>query len=125
METQQGRALPAVLPTTPEECGTLDVWMELKLGMTQRQVADCAGLKQSRVSAVVNGHLPRKQLWPPLLKALQLENKEHEFYRMVIAARRKRERVAGLEHALAHPETLLLQGGPAAGAVPESGARSA
>lgn len=100
------------LPETAAECRDLQEWMELCLGLTQAQVASCAGLHQSRVSAVFRGHLPRRKHWPPLLKALRLERQEHEFYRMVMAARRARRDLDGKLKALMAPETLLLASTP-------------
>lgn len=89
------------LPETAAECRDLQEWMELVLGMTQAEIAHTAGLHQSRVSAVFNGQLPRRKLWPPLLRALRLEKQEHEFYRMIMAAKRRREKAEGAAKALA------------------------
>ncbi|HYG78662.1 MAG TPA: hypothetical protein VEK08_26920 [Planctomycetota bacterium] len=55
--------------------------------MNQREVARVAGKKQSRISEIECGHLPRVKHWPIYLHAYQLQDFEAEFYRMVMTAR--------------------------------------
>lgn len=94
METNQ-------LPTTPQQCATLKEWRELVLGLSQLEVANLAGVKQSRISDVETGRVkPRKKHWGRLILGMQkmapdaAGNQqpmltESEFYRMVAAARRQ------------------------------------
>lgn len=76
------------LPQSPAECQTLSQWRDLKLGMSQKKLADVAGVQQSRISEVERGHLPRRRYWPDLLRAFRLEGFESDFYRMVMNAKK-------------------------------------
>lgn len=66
------------------ECGTLAEYRIWVLRMSQEELARRANCKQSWISAVERGHLPRPKNWDRLLGAYQLA--DEEFVRMVRAA---------------------------------------
>lgn len=101
------QALPERLPQTPADCMTLAQWRDLKLGMSQRKLADIAGVKQARISEIECGHMPRRRYWPELLKAFRLEGCEADFYRMVMNARRLNAQKKALKKPIAETEPLL------------------
>jgi transcriptional regulator with XRE-family HTH domain len=99
METE----LPSTLPQTPAGFQTLAQWRELKLGMSQAQVATAAGVKQARISQIERGHLPRKKHWPDLMRGYQLQGQEADFYRMIMTAHREQKARVAREFALQQP----------------------
>lgn len=102
--------IPTVLPTEPAHCRTLREWRELCLGSSQAEIARASGLKQSRISAVESGRvMPRKRHWARLILAYQRTGQltEAEFYRMLMAARLERQRLAALPRPIAETEPLF------------------
>ncbi len=105
-ETMRKEQMPVKLPTKAEECQTLMEWRELVLGKSQAQIALAAEVSQARVSQVERGHVPRRRHWPSLMHAYQLQGREPDFYRLVMAA----PRLKALQTPMSESEPLLATG---------------
>ena len=63
---------------TSRQCATLKEYREQVIGLPQSEVARRAKSHQARYSAIERGGLPRKWMWEPWLKALELNGVEFE-----------------------------------------------
>lgn len=109
MELEQG-TMPPALPLKVADCRTLSEWRNLVKGMSQREVAQLARVKQARISAVELGKvIPRRRHWAALISAYGIpgEDAPSQFYRLVMYARMTWLQAEALKQPISKTEPLL------------------